>query len=459
MRRLLFAGAVCAFLFYPATRPVLADGPGYTVTNLGTYSGAVPFVTGMNASGAVSGWAQTPSGDRALRYTDAGGWALIPGLESLAAYALGINDHGDVVGYATRADGSMRAFRYTDGGGLEFIAPLAGGTFTMAQGISNTGEIAGFGDSATGIVAFRQSPGLLAQAINPFGTGFSGGCGINDAGQVSGFGSASNGVQHGFRADIDGTVTEIVGLNGPLSANSACAIDASGSVTGQAEVSTGAMHAFLYTSGNPQDLDSFGSPSSSGNAISNGVVVGTYTLADQSTHAFTYQAATGTVDLNSALASGSGWVLTTGIAVNAKGAMAGNGTLNGAPAAWRLSPPSDVAPPLISTLSVSPSTLKPDHHMMPVTVSVTATDKVDPHPSCSITSIDATEADAGDAVITGPLTATLLSAKDARGATRVYTLTVTCSDASQNSSTGNVTVQVAGNGVAKALGRVHAAGK
>jgi probable HAF family extracellular repeat protein len=459
MRRLLFAGAVCAFLFYPATRPVLADGPGYTVTNLGTFSGAVPFVTGMNASGAVSGWAQTPSGDRALRYTDAGGWALIPGLESLAAYAIGINDHGDVVGYAIRADGSTRGFRYTEGGGLEFIAPMDGGTYTVAQGISNTGEIAGYGDGANGTVAFRQSPGLLAQAIDPFGGVFSGGCGINDSGQVSGVAYTLTRLQHGFRADIDGTVAEIVGLNGPSSANSACAIDANGSITGQAETSTGAVHAFLYTSGNPMDLDSFASPSSSGNAISNGIVVGTYTLADQSTRAFKYELTTGTIDLNNLLAPGSGWVLTTGNAVNAKGAMAGQGTLNGAAAAWKLSPPSDVAPPAITALSVSPSTLKPDHRMVPVTVSVTAADNVDPHPSCSITSIDATEADAGDAVITGPLTATLLSAKDSRGATRVYTLTVTCSDASQNSSTGNVTVQVAGSGVAKALGRVHAAVK
>jgi hypothetical protein len=75
MRRLLFTGAVCAVLLCPASRSVMADGSGYTITNLGTFSGVVPFITGMNASGAVSAWAHTASGDRALRYTDSDGWA------------------------------------------------------------------------------------------------------------------------------------------------------------------------------------------------------------------------------------------------------------------------------------------------------------------------------------------------------------------------------------------------
>ena len=455
MRRLLFAGAVCTALLCPAAiHTVHADGPGYTITNLGTYSGVVPFVTGMNASGAVSGWAQTPTGDRALRYTDAGGWALIPGLESTTSYAFGINDHGDVVGYAMLADHSVRAFRYTEGGSTEFIAPLDGGTYTAGYAISNTGEIAGYGDSGLRTLAFRQSPGLLAQPIDALGGTFAGGCGINDNGQVAGFGLNSDGYTRGFRVDTDGTTAEIPGLNGPSSANNACAIDANGAVTGQAETADGLWHAFLYTGGNPMDLDSFGSSGSIGLAISNGVVVGNYTLADGSSmHAFKYELATGTTDLNTLLPTASGWVLTTAAAVNVKGAMAGQGTLNGANAAWKLSPPSDTTPPTITALSVTPSALKPDHKMTPVAVSVSATDNVDPHPSCSITSIGATEAAAGDAVITGPLTASVLSSKDSQGNTRTYTITVTCTDASQNSSTGNVTVAVGGNGATKGLGR------
>jgi probable HAF family extracellular repeat protein len=456
MRRLLFTGAVCAVLLCPASRSVLAEGPGYTITNLGTFSGVVPFITGINASGAVSGWVHTGLGDRALRYTDSGGWALIPGLESITSYAFGINDHGDVVGTALLANGDIRAFRYTDGGSVEFVAPLDGGRSTQGYGISNTGEMTGYGDKSNfTTVAFRQMPGLLAQPIDAFGSSYSAGCGINDSGQVAGSFMTPDNLLHGFRANVDGTVAEISGLNGPESQNFPCAIDGDGNVTGQAETATGALHAFLFSSVNPLDLDSFGSTGSAGIAISNGVVVGTYTLPDNvSTHAFRYDRTTGTVDLNTLLPSASGWVLTDGGAVNAKGVMAGQGTLNGASAAWKLSPPSDTTPPTIAALSVSPSALKPDHKMTPVVVSVSATDDVDPHPSCSITAIDATDGDPGDAAITGPLTASVLSAKDARGNTRVYTLTVTCSDASRNPSTGTVTVQVAGNGASKALTRI-----
>ena len=454
MRRLLSAGAVCAVLLCPASRSVLADGPAYTITTLGTFSGVVPVVTGMNASGAISGYASTSTGDRAVRYTDADGWAAIPGLESLTSYAFGINDHGDVVGYAFLADGRMRGFRYVDGGGLEFIEPFAGGAVTQAFAISNTGELTGLGDKAGSYVAFRQSPGMLVQAVNAFGGTFAQGCGINDTGQVAGFALTLDGVQHGFRTNLDGTVTDIAGLNGPGSANSACAMDANGSVTGQAETSTGTLHAFLFNSGNPMDLDSFGSPNSIGAAISNGVVVGSYTLPDGSTHAFKYNVSSGTVDLNNVLAPASGWVLTAGNAVNAKGAMAGQGFLNGAPAAWKLSPPSDTTAPTITALSVTPAVLKPNHKMVPVTISVSAIDNVDLQPSCSLTSIDATEAAPGDAVITGTLTASVLSDKDSRGNARVYTLTVTCSDASHNASTGTVTVQVSGASATKVIGGV-----
>ena len=450
MRRLLFAGAVCTLL-YPANASVLADGPNYTIKNLGTIAGAVPHVTGINSSGAVSGWYTIPNvGDRAARYTEGIGWTQIPGLESLTSYALGINEHGDVVGYAFLANGDLRAFRYTDAGGVEFVAPLTGGTFTIAMGISNTGEITGYSSTATAMLAFRQSPGLLPQPIDPFGGTFSGGCGINDSGQVAGIGLTSTGLQHGFRENIDGTVAEMAGLNGASSSNSACAIDNTGAVTGQADAGNGVQHAFLYSGGSLMDLDAFGSPSSNGTAISGGVVAGSYTLTDGfSTRAFKYSAATGSVDLNTLLSPGSGWVLASATGVNSKGAIVGQGTLNGIEAAGELTPAPDTVPPTITSLSVTPTTIKPDHHMAPVTVAVTAIDNVDPQPVCSINSISSPEAAAGDMSITGPFTAALLGEKDSQGTTRVYTLTVSCTDASQNASTGQVTVQVtAGNSAA-----------
>jgi probable HAF family extracellular repeat protein len=451
MRRLLFAGAVCTLLLRPAGPSVLADGPTYTITNLGTIEGVVPHVTGINTSGDVSGWYSSPSGgDHAIRYTAAGGWAVIPGLESASSYAFGINDRGDVVGYSMSATFQIRAFRYTDAGGVELIAPMAGGSFTFPGSINNAGEITGYGDITGGTTrAFRQLPGLPAQPIDPFGGTFSGGCGINDSGQVAGIAYTTTRIQHGFRADPGGvTVAEIPGLGGPASANMACAIDADGSVTGFADtVTAGVQHAFLYKGGSVMDLDSFGSSFSQGIAIKGGVVAGTYTVDGTTYHAFKYSVETGGVDLNMLLPSGSGWVLMTAVGVNAKGAILGEGTINELPAAWVMSAPPDTIAPTITSLSVNPSILKPNHHMEPVTVSVTATDNVGASPSCSLTSVSATEASAADAMVTGQFTASVLAEKDSRGTTRVYTLTVSCSDAAQNVATGEVTVQVpSGNG-------------
>jgi probable HAF family extracellular repeat protein len=452
MRRLLFAVPVCALLLCPAGPSVLASGSNYTIKNLGTVSGIVPHVTGVNASGAASGWYTNASGgDRAVRYVDGVGWAAIPGLESLTSYAFGINDRGDVVGYAILATGDIRAYRYSDAGGVELVAPLSGGSYTIGSGISNTGEITGYGNTATATTAFRQSPGLLAQPIDTLGGSFSGGCGINENGQIAGIALTTTGILHGFRESIDGSVAEIAGIAGASSSNMPCAIDADGSVTGQAEAAGGVLHAFLFNGTNVMDLDSFGSSSSNGLAISNGVVVGNYTLGDNvTTHAFMHSTATGTVDLNTLLPAGGTWVLTSATGVNSKGVMVGEGTLDGNAAVWMLTPAPDTTAPTITSLSVTPSTIKPNNHVSSVAVSVTAVDNIDPQPTCSITSIDASEAQPGDAIITGALTASLLATKDSHGQPRTYALTVTCGDASQNTSTGtvNVLITTGNNGVA-----------
>ena len=74
--------------------------------------------------------------------------------------------------------------------------------------------------------------------------------------------------------------------------------------------------------------------------------------------------------------------------------------------------------------------------MVPVTVSVSATDNCDPAPSSRIISITAAGATSQDWQITGPLTANL------RADERVYTLTVRCTDTAGNSSTKEVAVVV-----------------
>jgi hypothetical protein len=87
---------------------------------------------------------------------------------------------------------------------------------------------------------------------------------------------------------------------------------------------------------------------------------------------------------------------------------------------------------------------------VPVTLSLSISDNCDSNPVCEISSASSNEPENGlgdgdtapDWEITGDLTANLRAERSGSGNGRVYTLTVTCSDASGNSSNKWVTVKV-----------------
>jgi len=72
---------------------------------------------------------------------------------------------------------------------------------------------------------------------------------------------------------------------------------------------------------------------------------------------------------------------------------------------------------------------------------VVATDAIDPAPTCSIIGVTCHQPATGDWVITGDLTLDL-RARRSGGTTRIYTITIECTDASGNSATGTVNVTV-----------------
>jgi hypothetical protein len=87
--------------------------------------------------------------------------------------------------------------------------------------------------------------------------------------------------------------------------------------------------------------------------------------------------------------------------------------------------------------------------MVPVTVSVTAVDNVDPEPGCAVTSVKVVDAafSATDVEITGPLSLRLRAERSGNSVVgRTYVATVACSDVSGNQSTEKVTVTVPHDG-------------
>lgn len=104
----------------------------------------------------------------------------------------------------------------------------------------------------------------------------------------------------------------------------------------------------------------------------------------------------------------------------------------------------DMTAPVISAVSATPNQLAPpNHQMVPITVSVIASDTCDPSPLSSIQSVTCNEqTSSGEIQITGPLTVTLAASRDPAGNSRVYTIHVQCVDASGNESVGSVDVVV-----------------
>lgn len=448
MSRRVFAASLAVLLVTaPAGYSLRADAPVYLVEDLGTIDGLVPTVTGMNASGQVSGYvSHADGGFRAVRFTDGFGWTYLPGLQSVYSVATAINANGDLTGYYFPAAG-LRAYRYVDGGGVTTIAALPGGSYGVGFAIGANGDVVGYGDSSAGTRAWRASPGLDPAVPSTLGGTFSMACGVNEGGQIVGSFATPAEYQHAFRLEPDDSLTDLGTLEGPSSTSSACAIDGDGRIGGRSSLGS-AAHAFLSAGGSPTDIDSFGSPFSTVEAMSNGVSVGMFVWSTAGEpHAFVHTAVDGTSDLNTRIPTDSGWILSDATAVNSNGQIAGQGLVRGTPRAFRLTPgaAADTTAPTMTALSASPDFIwPPNGKMVSVTVSVSATDDVDATPTCGLTSI--TGAPAADAVVTGPFTANVRANKDT-----VYTLHVTCSDRAGNWSERAVSVAVSKDKPEKAV--------
>jgi hypothetical protein len=104
-------------------------------------------------------------------------------------------------------------------------------------------------------------------------------------------------------------------------------------------------------------------------------------------------------------------------------------------------------PPVIQSLTATPSVLgPPNHKMVPVTVTVDATDDF-AIVSTRITGVTSNEhsnpgSRGPDWEITGPLSVDLRAERSGRGHGRVYTITVECEDDGGKVTTGEVTVTV-----------------
>jgi probable HAF family extracellular repeat protein len=413
----------------------------YRVVDLGQVDGTASVATGINDNGEVSGWIITQEHEqRAVKAWSNTPFYRVPGLEMLFAVANGINANGDLAvdvqvspwpNVVTRA---MRYYAATTT--LEDLDPAAPGN-TYGFGINTARSIAGYTGTWNAFVAI---PGPPLRYLGSFGGAQSVAYAVNDPnGVVVGWAQTASGASHAFR--FDGSMVDLNPAN--ATSSEARAINIWGQITGSMVVN-GELRVFRYRDETGvQDLGA-----GTGYAINDrGQVVGDFRTAVWP-HAFVYSDEAGLVDLNTANDPASGWLLTHAYGINSRGEIVGEGLFGSqfTSRAFRLVPADlDLEPPTITAAAVNPAVLwPPNGQMVPVTISVQATDDMDPAPVCSIGSVFADElvAPVDDAVMTGPLSLLLRARRVAATADRVYTISVGCRDAAANVTVKNLTVVV-----------------
>jgi probable HAF family extracellular repeat protein len=309
--------SVLTLLFFKA---VLAAGPLYQITDLGSLGGSSASGYGISASGLTVGGATDVYGN--LHAISAPGNAV--GSIANNATAWDANAAGQIAGVQYE-DGEAYATRWQNG-----VAQTVGSAGSYATGINEAGRVTGM--TSNGHVFLTDAAGN-ASDLGAIGSGtWSAGYDVNNAGQVAGYGMLG----FAFRAFrwTNGSFQLLNTLGG---ANSyAMAINDSGMTVGHAQTSSGWMHAAVWNGSTAQDLGTLGGGNSFAYDVNNsGVVVG-YSTVSGVAHAFVYSNGV-MLDLNTQVSS-SGWLLQEAYGINDSGQIVGSGILNGQQRVFRLDP-------------------------------------------------------------------------------------------------------------------------
>ncbi len=179
----------------------------------------------------------------------------ITGLDSLGgdiSFARGINDNGQVVGYAYTSSGDRHAFMTgANGAGIVDLGTL-GGAESLSTAINNAGQVVGQTaltlDNPMGYHAFLAGPeGAAMHDLGSLGRDYSSANGINNSGQVVGHIGIFSGRPFDYHAFVTGSngvgIKDLGTLGGTDSF--ATAINDAGTVIGASYTNTGSTHAFL----------------------------------------------------------------------------------------------------------------------------------------------------------------------------------------------------------------------
>src|SRR3989338_2169957 len=260
--------------------PELAQIPEYIVIDLGTLGGTESHALGINDHGEVVGviWNDDYSLYHAFRHS----YGTMEDLGTLGgkySIAFDVNNAGQVIGWSRIGDalGSNRAFLY-ENGVMRSLGRLQGGNNSEAFGIDSAGHVVG----ASTIFGFGRNRAFLYSdgTMKNLGTllGDSQAYGISDAGHIVGESTINSFGETRAFLFADGRMQNLGTLGG--SSSWAYGVNDHGQVVGESKVA-GGIHAFLYLDGSMLDLNDLIDPPSKwrlnrATAINNaGQIVGT----------------------------------------------------------------------------------------------------------------------------------------------------------------------------------------
>jgi probable HAF family extracellular repeat protein len=236
-------------------------------------------------------------------------------------YGAAINDRGQVVGYTGfLPDDFQWVLLWTRAGGMSIFGSSFSNTY--GNGISNSGEIVGENGSGSEGYATDWKNGVATELAGLPGISEFGGSaanGVNDRGQIVGWSalydeSAATFYIHAVTWTPGGTISDL------------------GTLPGDTDSSASKINLFGLVIG------------SSGNAVTDSTIIGGQDSSfdvgplEIIGRPFIWSEATGMLDLNKLIRPHSGWVLNTATDINLWGQIVGEGTRNGEPRGFLLTP-------------------------------------------------------------------------------------------------------------------------
>lgn len=292
-----------------------AMAAGWTLTDLGTLGGATSEASGLNDAGQVVGYAEGADGTPyPVIWTN----GVAAQLSTRPGRAIAISPNGVMAGNVISATSTKVDATLLTGGNAYDLGTF-GGSFSLASVVNASGQVGGFARTPD-----EKEHAFLGTAsgmvdLGTFGGAYSYVYGLNQSGLAVGSAYDASGMARCFRTTGGGLVD--LGTFGGRFCN-AFAVDDAGQITGGAASTAGVSRAFVFDSRGMVDLGTLGGSSSVGYAINRlGQVTGSARTAANQTHAF-FHDGTRMIDLGTL-----GGISSVGRGVNASGQVIGTSTL------------------------------------------------------------------------------------------------------------------------------------